>query len=1200
MNSRNTRPTIGFLLSWFDDTYTQTVFKAAVEDAYKRDINLICFEAGRINSPFEDNRYQILCDLAGPERLDGLIIFSEGMDQFVSHDDVSEMLRRRFHPNLPIVSVGALKGIPSVATDLKSGMRELITHLVEVHGCKHIALIHGPESQDAAIALFQGYLEALEEHKLQFDPLLVTNPGVWGPALGVEAVRSLMDERQIEVDAILGGDPEASGALQELQRRGMSVPFDIVVAGYNDLELARFTTPPLTTVDRQVGVTAQNAIDLMLQAIQGESIPELTLLPTKAIIRRSCGCIPENIKHAAVEVQLVPKPYTSVFAEQRSLIVSLIEKEVYGFSVEFNRLPQLIDKLLAIADGASVDIFLNIFESILEETADAEENVEAWHEIISNFRRALCPLLVEDNCALQRVENCLQQARMMVSAMIEQVYAEARARERKAEEILRNVSRSLIARFDMAGMLKVLATELPRLGMRSCYLSLYDDPTQPTQLSRLVFAYNDSGQIAIEPGGLRFPSQELVPRSMLPVERAYVLMVESLYFDDEQLGIIVFEVGPRDGYVYSALRSLISNALIGAELMKAYRDMYDQAVAARQVAEEANRLKGSFLSMVSHELRTPLSLITGTIEMMESSNKPLPPSLNKDLWTIRTSAEHLSHLIGDVLDLTSSHASELRLVCVPLDLTELLEEVSILAEPMARGKGLAWRSEVPVRLPLVWGDPARLRQAVFNLVNNAIKFTKHGEVVLRAQVKDKELLIKVWDTGVGIPPEELENIFDEFHQSERTTQRGYGGIGLGLAITRRLVELHGGKISVISTGEEGVGSTFSISLPVMQDLPVPEKYGPTISNTILLIVEHPKNGDKLLDHLSQRGFEIEEIAVQDQPDWLHKVIIRNPAAVILDYEPATERGWELMKAIKENPATQDVPVIFYSLLPGQNAGSILELDYLFKPLHSSQLSLAMERFDKITKEGPERRTILIVDDDPSLLTLYERMVRSLRPGCHIFAANNGREALDVMERELPNLVLLDLMMPELDGFGVLEAMQAREVTREIPVIILTAKILSSDEIARLQHGVMVILEKGIFTTDEVFKKVETAMLRGNRLGSEAQRLIRQTMAFIHDHFAEDLSRKDLAQHVSVSERYLTRCFHQVTGLTPITYLNRYRIAIAKSLLERNNLSVTDVAMAVGFSDGNYFGRIFKDEVGVSPRNYQRKVGENNDSILTDN
>lgn len=1189
MDSRDTRPTVGFLLSWFEETYTQTLFKAAVEAAYQRGINLICFEAGRVNSPFEDNRYQVLCDLAGPERLDGLVVFSEGMDQFISLIEMREVLRCLYHSSLPIVSIGAIEGLPSVATDLKGGMRALIAHLIEAHGCRRIAFIHGPEAQDAAVALFQGYREGLEEHNLPYDPLLVTSPGLWGPELGVEAVRCLMDERQVAFDAIVGGDPEANGALQELQRRGVAVPFDVAVAGYNDLELARFTTPPLTTVNRQVSVTAQQAVDLLLQVAQGRPVAELTLLPTKTVIRRSCGCLPGNIKQAAVGVenQPSPRPFGQAYAGQHNRLISLIKQEAGGFEFAVGRLPQLLDELAMEAEGAPADIFLKTFERALQESTNAGEDLEDWHEILSTLRRALWPLLVGDIDALQRVENCLQQARVMVGSMIEQAYAETWARERKAEEILRDVSRYLIASFDMAGMMEVLSNHLPRLGIRSCYLSLYDNPSQPAGWARLVFAYNEAGRIALEPGGRRFPSQELVPDNLLPCERAYVLMVESLYFGDQQLGFVVFEVGPRDGHVYSALRGQISSALRGALLVEANRELYNEAVQARQAAEEADRLKGSFLSMVSHELRTPLSLIAGTIEMMEAHNRPQPPFLHKDLETIRTSAEHLSHLIGDVLDLTSSHAGELHLACTPLDLTGLLEEISILAEPTAREKGLTWRSEVPARLPLVCGDPTRLRQALLNLVNNAIKFTKHGEVVLRAQVKDRDLIIKVWDTGVGIPPEEQKSIFDEFRQSERTAQRGYGGMGLGLAITRRLVELHGGKISVVSTGEEGVGSTFSITLPIMQDLPPPENYVSVESNTILLIVEYPKNGERLLDHLSQRGFVVEEIAIQGRADWLDRVVAQAPAAVVLDYEPAAERGWELMKALKENAATQEIPVVFYSLLPGRDAGSILELDYLFKPPHSSQLSQAMERHGISSKASSEERTILIVDDDPALLELYVRMVNSLRPGCRIFTANNGRQALAMMERELPHLVLLDLMMPELDGFGVLDAMHNREAIRGIPVIVLTAQNLSSEDITRLQQGVVVILEKGIFTTEEVFGQVEAAMTRGNRLGSEAQRLVRQTMAFIHEHYAEDLSRKDLAQHVSVSERYLTRCFHQETGLTPITYLNRYRIRMAKVLLERNNLSVTEVALAVGFSDSNYFGRVFRDEVGVSPGNYQR-------------
>jgi YesN/AraC family two-component response regulator len=216
-----------------------------------------------------------------------------------------------------------------------------------------------------------------------------------------------------------------------------------------------------------------------------------------------------------------------------------------------------------------------------------------------------------------------------------------------------------------------------------------------------------------------------------------------------------------------------------------------------------------------------------------------------------------------------------------------------------------------------------------------------------------------------------------------------------------------------------------------------------------------------------------------------------------------------------------------------------------------------------------------------------RILEKIAPRCHVVTARDGRAALDLMAQYRPDLVLLDLMMPVLDGFAVLQAMRERESTRDVPVIVLSAQILTAQDMARLQQGVAAILAKGIFTSAEVLAQVETALNRSKHLSGEAQRVVRQAMAYIHEHYAEPMSRSDLAAHAGISERHLTHCFRQETGLTPITYLNRYRIHQACALLKQGDMNITEVALAVGFSDSSYFARVFREDVGVSPHAYLR-------------
>ena len=351
--------------------------------------------------------------------------------------------------------------------------------------------------------------------------------------------------------------------------------------------------------------------------------------------------------------------------------------------------------------------------------------------------------------------------------------------------------------------------------------------------------------------------------------------------------------------------------------------LYREAVEARQLAEEANRLKSRFLSVVSHELRTPLNLITGLSKIVldehemqdENAEAGAQEILKKDLQRIFISAQHLDGLIRDVLDLARSDMGQLRLVREPFDMATVLEAVAVIGEQLACDKGLTWRMEIAKPLPRVWGDRTRLRQVLLNLVNNAVKFTSQGEVGLTARVREGRILVSVKDTGLGIPLHEQSVIFDEFRQSERTTARGYGGLGLGLAICRKLVELHGGEIGVCSSGKEWEGSEFFFSLPVIEAQPEVIERGTSPSGTqsVLLLVKDATSGNFLQTDLMGRGYEVELRVIEEESDWLASLLLAVPDIVVLDLGLASERGWEILKLIKENPATKDIPVLFYAL-----------------------------------------------------------------------------------------------------------------------------------------------------------------------------------------------------------------------------------------------------------------------------------------------
>lgn len=551
-------------------------------------------------------------------------------------------------------------------------------------------------------------------------------------------------------------------------------------------------------------------------------------------------------------------------------------------------------------------------------------------------------------------------------------------------------------------------------------------------------------------------------------------------------------------------------------------------------------------------------------------------------------AQQLSWLISDVLDLASSEGGQLRLTHEYVDLSETLRVVAETGRQLAGDKGLLWEETLPAAGPWVWGDRTRLRQIALNLVTNAVKFTARGRVSLAVVEAGDRVTVTVRDTGLGIPPEEQPLVFDEFRRSERSIQRGYGGLGLGLAICKRLVELHGGVIGVRSSGEEGAGSTFYFTLPTVQP-PVTEAPpllpGPTAPLNILVLTHPSEAGQRLVVDLQQRGFAVQPALLDKAPDWLPQLLGTPPDAIVLDMTVAPERGWDMLKIIKGNATTQQIPVLFYSL--AQDGGSLLELDYLTKPIELAELTRALDQRWLAADIARADKTILVVDDDPGTLEMHARIVQTHSPTHRVLQARNGREALATLQQEPVDLVLLDLTMPEMDGFAVLEAMREQPRTRDIPVIVVTGQVLTAGEMARLNRGVATVLGKGLFSVDETLAHIGAVLEHRRQLNSEAQRLVRQAMAYIHEHYADPLTREDIARRVGLSADYLTACFRQELGKTPIAYLNCYRVYQAKRLLKESDQTVTEIAFNVGFSDSGYFARVFKREVGVSPQAYRR-------------
>jgi signal transduction histidine kinase/DNA-binding response OmpR family regulator len=1148
----------------------------------------------------------------GPWNADGLIAIVPLLSSVdsLSSAEPSRYVHQLIAEGYPVVFAGAGERGPSVVADNEGGIREAMAHLVE-HGHRRIAFIAGHEADvngDSGRRL-NAYHAAVQEYGLEADPNLIAY-GAHVAAGGHQAMVQILGSGASFTAVLASNDNSALGAMQALDEAGLRVPHDVAVIGFDDRLDAAAHVPSLTTIRYPAFEEGYEALRLLLEYIEGRAEGFQTVrVPTRLILRESCGCLPgfstirtlESLAQpgaqpsldaasAAQSAPVLHVPESRQPSEEVSEIASQLEQAMIRImSAEARRLDSAevhrscqrwVRAFMSSLERGDSAVFHRAVQQVLQRVAVAGDDPHAWQAAISILRDNTPALLGVSPCVFERrqVEDMLDQARLAISEAAQRQHTRHSIRQANIADLVGQMTARFLSAQDEAEIFDTLAESLPAMGIQHAAVAFYEpEGDDPAAWSVLQTPHARTGR-------RHFPSRQFPPDGLYPQDRPFSLALLPLLVRDDLSGFVAFDAGNLDPCA-DIVRQL------GAALRIVW--LYRRAVEGQRLAEEANRLKSRFLSMVSHELRTPLNLIAGLSDMLLREGKRIGSEecrvSRRDVERIYVGAQHLDSLIRDVLDLARSDVGQLKLVCQSLDLVEVLQSVSMIGEQLARDKELAWCAEIPASLPQVWGDRTRLRQVVLNLVNNAVKFTARGEVALTAAVEDGNVIVAVRDTGLGIPADEHGVIFDEFRQSERTAVRGYGGLGLGLAICKRLVEMHGGTIGVRSSGEEGEGSTFYFSLPVMQRQVTCSGAEATPGRHVALLVRDMLGGDMLKEHLTEQGFEVRMYQANESADWLAWLLLTPPEMVVLDLGLTAERGWEILKILKENPVTHDVPVLFYRLAKDGRCGSLLEVDYLTKPVGTAELVEALacqELFGRERGDGADR-TILIADDEPGVLEMHARIVEAQSPGCRVIRAANGLEALEAIRQHRPALVLLDLMMPELDGFGVLEAMREDEVNRNIPVIVLTGQTLTEEAMARLNRGVAAVLQKGLFTVEETLERMTAVLERKRRSGSETQRAVLKAMAYIHDHYSEPISRSDVAAYVGLSERHLTRCFRQETGLTPIEYLNRYRVKRAKALLEAGDRSVTQVAMEVGFSTSGYFTRVFRQEVGVSPRAYRR-------------
>src|SRR5579883_249380 len=518
--------------------------------------------------------------------------------------------------------------------------------------------------------------------------------------------------------------------------------------------------------------------------------------------------------------------------------------------------------------------------------------------------------------------------------------------------------------------------------------------------------------------------------------------------------------------------------------------LYQELEAKSRELEVASRAKSDFLANMSHELRTPLNAIIGYSEMLQEDAADLEPEdFVPDLEKIHTAGKYLLELINSVLDLSKVEAGKMELYLEQFAVAELIRDVTNIVQPLIAKNQNTLRVDLPPDLGVMRADRTKLRQTLFNLLSNAGKFTERGTITLTAARAADDgrdwLTFRVADTGIGMTPEQVGRLFQAFSQADAATTRKYGGSGLGLAISRHFCRLMGGDVTVESA--LGAGTTFTVRLPAEVParpaaapppaVPAAPSGAPVGGTTVLVIDDDPTVADLMRRFLDPEGLQVAFAASGEEGLRLAREL--RPAAITLDVLMPGMDGWAVLAALKADAALTDVPVIMLTMLDDRSLGySLGAADFMTKPIDRDRLARLLQQHVHASRA----RSVLIVDDDASARDVLRRTLEGA--GWTVAEAGSGRAALAQVASAPPALILLDLLMPEMDGFELLAALRAHDEWRSIPVVVLTAKDLTADERQRLTEHAQAVMQKGAYSRDALLREVrERAAARTDVVGA---------------------------------------------------------------------------------------------------------------------
>ncbi|MBN1697138.1 MAG: response regulator [Spirochaetales bacterium] len=1110
--------TFGVLINWLHGYFGKLFFAGIKRAAEENNINLIVFQGSEIgytnpSTPYtfgnNDYSYNIIYEYVNRDLLDGLIIFGP-VFTMLSHEKIMDFLSG--FNGIPMVVTGIKAvNIPSIRIENKTGMKKLITHLIRDHRYEKIAYISGPEQHEEAIERLQAYREVLTSFNKTVDEnnIIYCNFSSYS---GFNAMKILLEDRGLHPDAVAAAnDDMAYGAIRYLQSNGIKVPQDIAVTGFDDAEDLHYFDIPLTTVKHPIYETGVNGILHLRNILENKNRTEDIILPTYLIRRESCGCFNKRNTPGDCRENVISEIAGKKIGKKRikEILIDTITELLTPFVIKKDYLHFWIDEMKAFLNRPdpgehSMNRFLASLENILLHTIEHHIDGTLWQHIISLLSSSLFAVSGTEHLHPD-VERFLHDIRITVANHSMWQQGSLFMKKRKEDLIFQKLSQNCYRVFSLDALTETLSVELPHTGIKSFYIILYEELFDVDlynkgllpEKARLLMAYKNNEMMSIV-GELFFSPKLLIPKKFLPYENQFCLLVKPLYFEQTHFGYFIIQTTDIDTNHYAKFQFIISSVLNGVHIIikqkLAERELELQKIQLERAnikLKSYDQAKNEFMANMSHEIRTPLNAIMGLNQLL---NKTELNEKQKDyIRKIQSSSQNLLSIINDILDFSKIEAGELTIESIPFNIYQVIDKITNYVGVNLFDNNVDFIFDISNSVPVsLVGDPLRLEQILLNLTSNALKFTKKGEVVLSISAIKKTrkavvLEFKLSDTGIGLTEEQSRKLFRKFSQADSSTTRKFGGTGLGLAICKALIKQMNGTIGVES--EFGKGSIFYFSIEyrlhkkIENKLFIPDSLIHKLN--ILILYKNKKMCEVLSAYLESIASDLTICHSPEQAFQLYSEkenFLNDFDIFIADYMLLRDLCFNYqipMQVDKSNPGPKIIALIKQdTYVTIKNIEDTIFDEALLKPFIKNDIidvilclfSVRKKRKDDnesiliTTKDQFTSRniTILLVEDNEINMQVAKEMLESF--GFFVIPVQKGREAITILNTQAENtidLILMDIQMPEMDGYEVTAEIRKKPLFEKIPIIALTADIMADVKYKVLQSGMNDYISKPI-------------------------------------------------------------------------------------------------------------------------------------------